>query len=191
MLSRDLWLGFAATALPFAATLAAGHAFLGSMAGLSLRTFGGGDGRLWKPLWHATGMYEKFALLSWAHALALANHLLLIAAVAGGITIVGVARKLARSERVSAELAFILVNLGLAMAYIIFFNPDMATRGIGLLNEWDLFSLPAIPAAVAAGLLMAEDASDLERRNALALLAIGTSLLTTAAWVLTNARVVL
>jgi hypothetical protein len=187
--SRDLWRGIAATVLPFVALLAVGGYHFGSLRGLSLATFGGADGSAWKPLYAAHGVYEKFALLSWSHAIALLNHLMLICAVAGGITLGSGVSLLAGARRLSAALGFVLLNLGLALAYVVLFNPDMAMYRVGLLNEWDLFSLPAVPAVVAAALLWTKTPDDSDRRDSFALLAIGTSALTTAVWILHNAGI--
>jgi len=184
---KNLAQGVCALMAPFAFTLMLGIYSVGSVYDLNFKTFGGGDGKCWKPLFVTDGPFEKFALISWAHVLALGNQLLLIAGVSFLLLpflwwIAGRQKKI-----FSPQNLFLGSCLLFAIAYIVIFNPDMAGGRPGILNEWDLFSLPAVPAVVwVAHLIFSMPTTP--QRNRLALQAVGLSLISTFVWVLWNAQ---
>ncbi len=76
------------------------------------------------------------------------------------------------------------------MAYLLFFNPDLAFLKIGILNEWDLFSLAAFPlVALALHLWRLHPRADEVERIAALLVIIATSFLSTVPWILSNAKI--
>lgn len=184
---KNIAQGVGALLMPFIFTLALGVHFTGSAHDLNFRTFGGGDGKCWKPLFATEGPFEKFALFSTAHAVALSNHLLLISAVAFLLIPFLVIAAVKEKQWLSRQNQFLASCLFFSLSYIVLFNPDMAGGRPGILNEWDLFSLPAIPALVWMNhLLFSTTAAPV--RNRLALQAIALSFVSTLGWILWNAQ---
>lgn len=96
---------------------------------------GDGDGRLWVPLFEINSPFEKFTMFSLAHFVAVANEVALLAGPAAivclaWLTLGGAGARLARRE-----VVFLASCVAMTLAYIFFFNPDMAVLNVGILNE--------------------------------------------------------
>lgn len=195
---RDGWLangltqgigGTLAAAVPTGFALWLGSRVIGGGSGLSMGRFGGGDGKLWVPLTELTTPFEKFTMFSVAHFVAVANELALLAGPAAIVCLAWLALGRAGARMARREVVFLGSCVAMTLAYVFFFNPDMAVLNVGILNEWDLFSLPAPPIAALAGVLLTRVETDPERRGQAGLPAVVLAAVLSTAWILHNARV--
>ena len=161
------------------------------LGGFSMSDFGGGDGRVFVPLFRIETPFERFTMFSPAHLAAFGNELLLVAPV-GAILVLtlwlGRRRDGGRTD--AGKWVLIAAALG-TMAYAFTFNPDMMVANpiLGVMNEWDLFAFEAVPITL-LGVWWLRTAFDPgEGRDALVLSAAATSLVHTAGFLLLNAGV--
>ncbi len=180
--------GVVAAAIPTGLALWLGSHLMGSATGLTITRFGGGDGKLWVPLTRIETPFEKFTMFSAAHFAATLNELLLIAGPAFLVCIAALASLRPARRMLRRDVIFLASCVFMTGCYIFFFNPDMAVLNVGILNEWDLFSLPAPPLAALAGVLLTQVEKDADRRGQIALPAVTIGALLAAAWILHNAR---
>jgi len=133
---------------------------------------GGGDARLFVPLWTTTTRWEHYTMFSWLHLRDFLNEQLLVAPVVlPGLVVLWFAKGIKKGNRrqaktrdrqevqsdnhqssmalcahymnVNRQLSFIQIA---ALCYLFFtwvWNPDYGGQ-----RDWDLFSLAAIPAAL-------------------------------------------
>lgn len=181
--------GTLAAAVPTAFALWLGARVIGAQDGLSMGRFGGGDGKLWVPLFEITTPFEKFTMFSLAHFVAVANELALLAGPAAIVCLAWLALGRSGARAARRDVVFLGSCVAMTLAYVFFFNPDMAVLNVGILNEWDLFSLPAPPIAALAGVLLTRVEPDPERRGQAGLPAVALAGVLSAAWILHNARV--
>jgi hypothetical protein len=187
---REAAMGAATAVLPFAA-VAFGMAVTGpGVAGFSLATFGGGDGKLFVPLFTISTPFERFTMFSGVHFAAFGNELLLVAPVGVILALVGPLGP-RRGGRTDAGTWPLLAAAAGVAAYAFAFNPDMmvANPALGVFNEWDLFAFEAVPITV-LGLWWLRTAFEPgETRDALVLSLAAVSLVHTTGFVLLNAGV--
>jgi hypothetical protein len=176
------------------ALVAAGMLVAGvGLGGFSMSGFGGGDGRLFVPLFRVETPYERFTMFSRAHLAAFGNELLLVAPVG---VVLALTLWLGRRRDGGRTDAGTWVLLGGALGtvtYAFAFNPDMmvANPALGVMNEWDLFAFEAIPITLLGVWWLRTALDPGDERDALVLSAAATSLVHTAGWLLLNAGVVL
>lgn len=180
--------GFAAAALVSGITLTLGTYFLGSTQGLSQDNFGGGDGRMWVPLFETSTQFEKFTMFSVDHLAAVANEVLLICPT-GVVLVVGYLLAAPNHRQGCDRVGIFLISACASfLTYIFLFNPDQAGVRVGILNEWDLFSPPAWPLIVlGAWLWKSRGREDRERQHYVATVVIATGMVHASAWILSNA----
>jgi hypothetical protein len=119
---------------------------------------GGGDGRMFVPLFETTTRWEHYTMFSWAHLLDWLNMQMLTAPVTlGSLAIVGVAllaqrlrihsqagtAKHAEASSRRREIAFLALCTGLYWLFTWVWNPDYGGQ-----RDWDLFSAAAIPSTL-------------------------------------------
>ncbi|MEW6336678.1 MAG: hypothetical protein ACOY3Y_21160 [Acidobacteriota bacterium] len=188
---RECGLGTLAALAPLAAAAAAVAAAGEPLAGFSLTTFGGGDGRLFVPLWSIETAYERVTMFSAAHLAAFANEVLLVAPAGAVLALLVPFGRRADGRKTDAGTWVLLAATLGTLAYAFLFNPDMAAVAphLGALNEWDLFAFLAVPLTM-AGLWWLRTAMEpgLER-DALVLGVVALSVAHTLPWVLHNAGV--
>lgn len=190
-LAKQMGVGVLGIAVVGLLTFALGIHLIGNAGGLSSANFGGGDGKVFMPFLHASTMYEKYTVLSWAHLVATVNLLLLLCP---GMLILASSYLLftpPERRRYDRSILFLSAAATCCLAYVFFFNPDHAIYGVGVLNEWDLFSLPAFPIALLGVYLWLEWEPAAERQAYLATLVVCTGFIHAAAWILSNARVLI
>ena len=162
-----------------------------ALGGFSISGFGGGDGKLFVPLFRIETPYERFTMFSAAHLAAFGNELLLVAPAGVILALVG-ALGWRRDERRADSGTWVLLAAALGTAaYAFTFNPDMmvADPTLGVMNEWDLFAFEAVPITL-LGVWWLRTAFDPgEERDALVLSAAATSFVHTAGFLLLNAGV--
>ncbi|MFZ2359268.1 MAG: hypothetical protein WA040_07970 [Anaerolineae bacterium] len=157
---------------------------------------GGGDGRLFVPLFETTTRWEHYTLFSWAHLLDWLNMQMLTAPVTlGGLAIVGVAL-LAERLRVNSQagtakhaeassdrqaLTFLALATGLYWLFTWVWNPDYGGQ-----RDWDLFSLAAIPSTLLLARLLPRVLSDRSQLAQAALMLTTVSAMHTIAWIYQN-----
>jgi hypothetical protein len=186
---REGGLGAALALVPPAVAAVAVAAFGVPLAGFSLTTFGGGDGRLFVPLRGVETAYESFTLFSAPHLAAFGNEVLLVAPAGALLALAGGFGRRANGRRTDAGTWVLAAATGGALAYAFLFNPDMAAVAprLGALNEWDLFAFLAVPLTL-LGLWWLRTAMDPGReRDALALGVLALSAAHTVPWLLLNA----
>jgi hypothetical protein len=179
-----------AAALPFGLVVV-GMTLAGlEPSGFSSATFGGGDGRMFVPLFAPETVYERFTMFSLPHVRFLANELLLVAPVGLLLAVVGALGRRADGRRSDAGTAVLLTAAAGTVTYAFVFNPDMMVASpLGGLNEWDLFALLAVPVTL-LGLWWLRTAMDEgDERDALVLSATVVSVLHSLPWLLFNAGV--
>lgn len=128
-----------------AVTIGSVYYLTGDMDGLSVHNFGGGDGSLFIPLLAPTSIYEKYTLLSGALWIALINLAALMCCGALSMLLGSLSRTGISDWTTRRELLFLKAGCVTLCGYPIFLNADLAYLRPGLLNEWDLLSLPAFP----------------------------------------------
>ncbi len=113
---------------------------------------GGGDARLFVPLWTITTRWEHYTMFSWLHLRDFLQQQLLVAPVVlPGLLVVLIATLATRREKPKPEgteqnnlaIHFLLVA---SFCYLLFtwvWNPDYGGQ-----RDWDLFSLATIPATL-------------------------------------------
>ena len=128
---------------------------------------GGGDARLFVPLWATTTRWEHYTLFSWLHLRDFLNEQLLIAPVVLPalviLFVIGVLEKISerrssailgrhtqatspdnpKSKIQNLKLLFLFLATFCSLLFIWVWNPDYGGQ-----RDWDLFSLAAIPAAL-------------------------------------------
>ncbi|MBK7974003.1 MAG: hypothetical protein IPK07_12255 [Deltaproteobacteria bacterium] len=182
--------GTVAAAIPTAFAVWLGSRVIGSEGGISMGRFGGGDGKLWVPLFEITSPFEKFTMFSLAHFVAVANEVALLAGPAAIVCLAWATLGRVGGRGRRREVIFLASCVAMTLAYVFFFNPDMAVLNVGILNEWDLFSLPAPPLAALAAVVLTQVETDPERRGQAGLPAVVLAAVLSAAWILHNARVI-
>ena len=159
---------------------------------------GGGDGRMFVPLWATTTRWEHYTMFSWMHLLDWLNMQLLTAPVTlGGLAIVGGAL-LAERLRMPANssqllpvspssssdgraLRFLALCTGLYWLFTWVWNPDYGGQ-----RDWDLFSLAAIPSTLLLARLLPRVLPDRGQLAQAALMLTTVSALHTMAWIYQN-----
>jgi hypothetical protein len=162
-----------------------------ALSGFSLTNFGGGDGKLFVPLFKVTTPYEVFTMFSAAHLRAIGNELLLVAPAGLLLALVAVLGRRSDGRRADAGTWVLLAAAAGLFAYAWTFNPDMmvANPTFGPLNEWDLFAFEAVPLTL-LGLWSFHTAYDPgEERDGMLVAACAFSLVHTVPWLLFNAGV--
>lgn len=161
---------------------------------------GGGDGRMFVPLFEATTRWEHYTMFSWAHLLDWLNMQLLTAPVTlGGLAIMGGALLAARLPRpvnsqtgtakhteASSEgqaLVFLALCTGLYWLFTWVWNPDYGGQ-----RDWDLFSLAAIPSTLLLARLLPKVLSDRGQLAQAGLMLTTVSAMHTMAWIYQNTR---
>lgn len=160
------------------------------LGGFSASGFGGGDGRLFVPLFAVETLYERFTMFSAAHLAAFGNELLLVAPVGVILALTGWLGRRRDGGRTDSGTWVLLAALG-TVVYAFTFNPDMMVgdQTLGVMNEWDLFAFEAVPITL-LGVWWLRTAFDPgEERDALVLSAAATSFVHTAGFLLLNAGV--
>jgi hypothetical protein len=160
------------------------------LGGFSASGFGGGDGRLFIPLFAIETPFERFTMFSTAHLAAFGNELLLVAPVGVILALTGWLGRRRDGGCTDSGTWVLLAALG-TVVYAFTFNPDMMVGDptLGVLNEWDLFAFEAVPITL-LGVWWLRTAFDPgEERDALVLSAAATSFVHTAGFLLLNAGV--
>jgi hypothetical protein len=157
---------------------------------------GGGDGRLFVPLFETSTRWEHYTMFSWAHLLDWLNMQMLTAPVTlGSLAIIGVAllasrlRVNARADtmkhaEVSADqraLAFLALCTGLYWLFTWVWNPDYGGQ-----RDWDLFSLAAIPSTLLLARLLPRALCDRGQLAQAGLMLTTVSAMHTIAWIYQN-----
>ncbi len=188
---REAAVGAAVSTLPFA-LVALGMAAGGvAVSGFSPATFGGGDGKLFVPLFTVSTPYERFTMFSVAHLAAFANELLLVAPAGVVLALLGPLGRRRGGARSDGGTRVLMAAAGGTVAYAFAFNPDMmvANPALGVFNEWDLFAFAAVPVTM-LGLWWLRTAFDPgEERDALVLSCAATSFVHTVGFLVLNAGV--
>ncbi|MEZ4730886.1 MAG: hypothetical protein R3E79_27505 [Caldilineaceae bacterium] len=125
---------------------------------------GGGDARLFVPLWTTTTRWEHYTMFSWLHLRDFVNEQLLVAPVVlPGLVVLWFAKGIQKGNRrqamnrdmgevqtvhrpssiVHRQLSFIQIAALCYLFFIWVWNADYGGQ-----RDWDLFSLAAIPAAL-------------------------------------------
>lgn len=157
---------------------------------------GGGDGRLFVPLFEATTRWEHYTMFSWAHLLDWLNMQMLTAPVTlGALAIVGGAL-LAQRLRVNSQagtakhaeassdgraLVFLALCTGLYWLFTWLWNPDYGGQ-----RDWDLFSLAAIPGTLLLARLLPQALADRGQLAQAGLMLTTVSAMHTIAWIYQN-----
>jgi hypothetical protein len=160
------------------------------LGGFSASGFGGGDGRLFVPLFAVETPFERFTMFSPAHLAAVGNELLLVAPVGAILALTLWLGRRRDGGRTDPGTWVLLAALG-TVVYAFTFNPDMMVgdQTLGVMNEWDLFAFEAVPITL-LGVWWLRTAFDPgEERDALVLSAAATSFVHTAGFLLLNAGV--
>jgi len=159
---------------------------------------GGGDGRMFVPLWEATTRWEHYTMFSWAHLVDWLNMQLLTAPVTlGGLAIVGgalLAERLpsrtnppaGRAKPASTgpdrqALVFLAWCTGLYWLFTWVWNPDYGGQ-----RDWDLFSLAAIPSTLLLARVLPRVLPDRGQLAQAGLMLTAVSAMHTIAWVYQN-----
>jgi hypothetical protein len=157
---------------------------------------GGGDGRLFVPLFETKTRWEHYTMFSWAHLRDWLNMQMLTAPVTlGGLVIVGVAlvaerlrihsqagtAKLAEASLYRHALMFLALCTGLYWLFTWVWNPDYGGQ-----RDWDLFSLAAIPSTLLLARLLPRALSDRSQLAQAALMLTTVSAMHTMAWIYQN-----
>ena len=126
------------------------------LGGFSASGFGGGDGRLFVPLFAVETLYERFTMFSRAHLAAFGNELLLVAPVGVILALTGWLGRRRDGRRTDSGTWVLLAALG-TVVYAFAFNPDMMVgdQTLGVLNEWDLFAFEAVPITLLGSVVVA------------------------------------
>jgi len=146
--ARDFWRAVFIMAIPYVLALVGvvmlmtiGSHGLDALVGVDFP--GGGDRRWLVPLFQATTKYEHYTMFSLGHLSDIVNEQLLVApAIVPGL---GLAALFAWGRLPRRDPAFRLLGLitGLYFLLILTWNPDYGGQ-----KDWDLFSGPAVPAAL-------------------------------------------
>lgn len=157
---------------------------------------GGGDGRLFVPLFETTTRWEHFTMFSWAHLLDWLNMQMLTAPVTlGGLAIVGVAlladhlsmnsqagtAKRAEASSDRHAMTFLTLATGLYWLFTWVWNPDYGGQ-----RDWDLFSLAAIPSTLLLARLLPRALPDRGQLAQAGLMLTTVSAMHTIAWIYQN-----
>ncbi len=140
---------------------------------------GGGDARLFVPLFRTTSRWEHYTMFSWGHLLDMVNEQLLTAPtlLAALISLLAIRPALPRSR----EGKFLTLAAGFYLLFIWTWNPDYGGR-----RDWDLFSLAAIPLAFLTWHFLRSFFRDDERGLKAAAALTAVQIIHTAAWVYQN-----
>jgi hypothetical protein len=190
------WEGFWQVALPMAA-VAGGVVLLMELSGNGLAALtstdrpGGGDGRMFVPLFEVTTRWEHYTMFSWAHLLDWLNMQMLTAPVTlGGLVIVGASlgmnsqsatAKRAETSSERNEVVFLALCTGLYWLFTWVWNPDYGGQ-----RDWDLFSLAAIPSTLLLARVLARAVPDRGQLAQAALMLTTVSAMHTIAWIYQN-----
>lgn len=188
---REAAVGAAVSALPLA-LVALGMVVGGiGVSGFSPATFGGGDGKLFVPLFAVSTPFERFTMFSSAHLAAFANELLLIAPVGAVLALLGPLGRRRSGARADTGTWVLVAAAAGTVAYAFAFNPDMmvADPALGVFNEWDLFAFAAVPVTMLALWWLRTAFEPGERRDALVLSCAATSFVHTVGFLMLNAGV--
>jgi hypothetical protein len=189
--ARDAAMGVAVSSAPIF-LVAAGMAAAGlGLSGFSVATFGGGDGRLFVPLFTISTPFERFTMFSAAHFAAFGNELLLVAPIGVILALVGPLGTRRGGRRADPGTWLLVAAAAGTVAYAFTFNPDLmvADPALGVFNEWDLFAYEAVPITL-LGLWWLRTAFEPgETRDALVLSVAVTSFVHTAGFLLLNAGI--
>ncbi len=158
---------------------------------------GGGDGRMFVPLFETTTRWEHYTMFSGAHLLDWLNMQMLTAPVTlGSLAIIGVAL-LASRLRMNGQagtaahaeansdgraLTFLALCTGLYWLFTWVWNPDYGGQ-----RDWDLFSLAAIPSTLLLARLLPQALSDRSQLAQAGLMLTTVSAMHTMAWIYQNA----
>lgn len=145
---RRFWRAMLSIAVPYALALAGVVALMSSgrhgLDALMGADFpGGGDRRWLVPLFKTTTKWEHYTMFSLGHLIDIVNQQLLVApAIVPGLTLAAI---FARPRLPRRDPAFRLLALitGLYFLLILTWNADYGGQ-----RDWDLFSGPAVPAAL-------------------------------------------
>lgn len=157
---------------------------------------GGGDGRLFVPLFQTTTRWEHYTMFSWAHLVDWLNMQVLTAPVTlGGLAIVGVAllagrlrvdsqagtAKYAEASSDRRALTFLALAAALYWLFTWVWNPDYGGQ-----RDWDLFSLAAIASTLLLARLLPRALPDRGQLAQAGLMLVAVSAMHTAAWIYQN-----
>lgn len=152
---------------------------------------GGGDGRMFVPLFEVTTRWEHYTMFSWAHLLDWLNMQMLTAPVTlGGLVIVGASlgmnsqsatAKRAETSSERNEVVFLALCTGLYWLFTWVWNPDYGGQ-----RDWDLFSLAAIPSTLLLARVLARAVPDRGQLAQAALMLTTVSAMHTIAWIYQN-----
>lgn len=187
---REAVVGTAVSLVPLALVMLAFVATGKGLAGFSPATFGGGDDRLFVPLWRLETPYERFTMFSPAHFAAFGNELLLVAPVGLVLGVIGPLGRRRDGRRTDAGTWVFLSAAAGAVAYAFVFNPDlMVYSPLGPLAEWDLFAFLAVPVTL-FGVWWLRTAMDPGKdRDGIVVAAVAVGLYHTVGFILLNAGV--
>lgn len=188
---RECALGSIVALAPLAGAVFAVAAAGVPLAGFSLTTFGGGDGRLFVPLRSVETAYESFTLFSPAHLAAFGNEVLLVAPAGALLSLVGTLGRREGGRKADGGTWVLTAATCGTLAYAFLFNPDMAAVAphLGALNEWDLFAFLAVPLTVLGLWRLCTAMGPGPERDAVALGAVALSVAHTVPWLLLNAGI--
>ncbi len=182
-------IGMLGVLLVFGGTFLLAIHHLDSWRNLSIAWFGGGDGRLWVPLFHPSTRFESFTMFSWEHLRALMNELLLICPIGLFLVVAYLLFSPGRVRRCDRQILFLGSCTLLYLAYMSLFNPDMAVFAHpGILNEWDLFSVAAFPLVLLGTYLWARWEPDSWQKRYVSVLLVVLGAIHASAWILSNAK---
>jgi hypothetical protein len=157
---------------------------------------GGGDGRMFVPLFEVTTRWEHYTMFSWAHLLDWLNMQMLTAPVTlGSLAIIGVAlladrlrihpqadtAKLAEASSDGRALTFLALSTGLYWLFTWVWNPDYGGQ-----RDWDLFSAAAIPSTLLLARLLPQVLTRRDELAQAALMLTTVSAMHTIAWIYQN-----
>ncbi|NDC37349.1 MAG: discoidin domain-containing protein [Proteobacteria bacterium] len=168
--------------------LTVGYVLKGDLQELSWSMYGGGDGSSWVPWSHTSNYYEKYTLLSSQHILAVVNELSLLSPGALCILLGYLFASTLSGRHHDSKFLFLLAASLSCLLYITLFNADLAYLNVGYLNEWDLFSLPAVPFGCLALYCVSNWEPTANRRRRILVAAFLIGAIHTGAWIVSNSR---
>jgi hypothetical protein len=157
---------------------------------------GGGDGRMFVPLFEITTRWEHYTMFSWAHLLDWLNMQMLTAPVTlGSLAIIGVALLAERSTTTAqadaatdaaarpadSQITFLALCTALYWLFTWVWNPDYGGQ-----RDWDLFSLAAIPSTLLLARLLPRALFDRGQLAQAGLMLTTVSAMHTIAWIYQN-----
>ncbi|HUK11656.1 MAG TPA: hypothetical protein VLW17_00025 [Thermoanaerobaculaceae bacterium] len=183
--------GALVSVLPFAAVVAGMLAGGVGLGGFSAKEFGGGDGKLFVPLFKVETPFERFTMFSSAHFAGFGNELLLVAPAGLALALVGWLGRRSDGRRTDAGTWPLVAAAAGTALYAFVFNPDMmaAAPRLGVMNEWDLFAFEAVPITMLGlwWLRTAFEPGDV--RDGVALSVGATALVHLIGWICLNAGI--